>query len=63
MNGTVRLFVRDAARSFTRTEAFHEGWDAANRTVHAACVLRALRDDGTAGHAATVDGGPPSPNA
>nr|WP_203722228.1 hypothetical protein [Streptomyces coelicoflavus] len=54
VNGTVRLFVRDAARSFTRTEAFHEGWDAANRTVHAT-VLRALRDDATAGHAVTVD--------
>lgn len=54
VNGAVRLFVRDAARSFTRTEAFHEGWDAANRTVHAA-VLRALRDDGAAGHAVTVD--------
>ncbi|MDX3321481.1 hypothetical protein PV415_31720 [Streptomyces sp. ME03-5684b] len=54
VDGSVRLFVRDAARSFTRTEAFHEGWDAANRTVHAA-VLRALRDDGAAGHAITVD--------
>ncbi|MFE0367038.1 hypothetical protein [Streptomyces tendae] len=54
VNGAVRLFVREAARSFTRTEAFHEGWDAANRTVHAA-VLRALRDDGAAGHAVTVD--------
>ncbi|MEV4045696.1 hypothetical protein [Streptomyces sp. NPDC049744] len=54
VNGAVRLFVRDAARSFTRTEAFHEGWDAAHRTVHAA-VLRALRDDGAAGRAVTVD--------
>ncbi|MEV5454402.1 hypothetical protein [Streptomyces sp. NPDC052535] len=54
VNGTVRLFVRDAARSFTRTDAFREGWDAANRTVHTA-VLRALRDDGTAGHPVTVD--------
>ncbi|MFC9049259.1 hypothetical protein [Streptomyces anthocyanicus] len=54
VDGSVRLFVRDAARSFTRTEAFHEGWDAANRTVHAA-VLRALREDGAAGHAITVD--------
>ncbi|MEU8729057.1 hypothetical protein AB0C68_06780 [Streptomyces tendae] len=54
VNGAVRLFVRDAARSFTRTEAFHEGWDAANRTVHAA-VLRSLRDDGAAGGAVTVD--------
>jgi hypothetical protein len=54
VNGTVRLFVRDAARSFTRTEAFREGWDAANRTVHGA-VLHALRDDGAAGRAVTVD--------
>ncbi|MET9355201.1 hypothetical protein ABZY14_19785 [Streptomyces sp. NPDC006617] len=54
VNGSVRLFVRDAARSFTRTEAFHEGWDAANRTVHTA-VLRALRDDGAAGRPVTVD--------
>ncbi|WP_399886746.1 hypothetical protein ACGH7X_19955 [Streptomyces sp. BBFR51] len=54
VNGTVRLFVQDAARSFTRTEAFHEGWDTANRTVHGA-VLRALRDDGAAGRAVTVD--------
>ncbi|MFG2680391.1 hypothetical protein [Streptomyces sp. NPDC048392] len=54
VNGGVRLFVRDAARSFTRTEAFHEGWDTANRTVHDA-VLRALRDDGAAGRAVTVD--------
>ncbi|MFG3247755.1 hypothetical protein [Streptomyces sp. NPDC048187] len=54
VSGSVRLFVRDAARSFTRTEAFHEGWDAANRTVHAA-VLRALRDDGAAGRPVTVD--------
>ncbi|WP_037836346.1 hypothetical protein [Streptomyces sp. NRRL F-5650] len=54
VNGTVRLFVRDAARSFTRTEAFHEGWDEANRTVHAA-VLRALRDHAAAGHPVTVD--------
>ncbi|MGW3187105.1 hypothetical protein ACWDBT_04480 [Streptomyces ardesiacus] len=54
VNGAVRLFVRDAARSFTRTEAFQEGWDEANRTVHAA-VLRALRDDAAAGHAVTVD--------
>ncbi|MFD5651475.1 hypothetical protein [Streptomyces sp. NPDC127039] len=54
VSGSVRLFVRDAARSFTRTEAFHEGWDAANRTVHTA-VLRALRDDGAAGRAITAD--------
>ncbi|MEZ7006679.1 hypothetical protein [Streptomyces sp. AD55] len=49
----VRLFVRDAARSFTRTAAYRAGWDAANRTVHGA-VLRALRDERT-GRAVTVD--------
>ncbi|MDT0613293.1 hypothetical protein [Streptomyces lancefieldiae] len=54
LSGTVRLFVRDAARSFTRTEAFREGWDAANRTVHAA-VLRALRDERPGSRAVTVD--------
>ncbi|MFJ8147628.1 hypothetical protein ACIQ8D_09270 [Streptomyces sp. NPDC096094] len=53
-SGTVRLFVRDAARSFTRTAAFREGWDAANRTVHDA-VLRALRDERSRGRAVTVD--------
>ncbi|MBQ1096203.1 hypothetical protein ACIQ1J_05220 [Streptomyces sp. NPDC097107] len=54
VSGTVRLFVQDAARSFTRTEAFREGWDAANRTAHEA-VLRALRDERTRGRAVTVD--------
>ncbi|WP_053912996.1 hypothetical protein [Streptomyces sp. TP-A0875] len=49
----VRLFVRDAARSFTRTAAYRAGWDAANRTVHGA-VVRALRDERT-GRAVTVD--------
>lgn len=53
-NGAVRLFVRDAARSFARTEAFRVGWVAANRTVHEA-VLRALRDDGARGRPVTVD--------
>ncbi|MFF7795240.1 hypothetical protein [Streptomyces sp. NPDC007991] len=52
--GTVGHFVHDAARSFTRTEAFRTGWDAANRAVHDA-VLRALRDDGTRALAVTVD--------
>ncbi|MYR46877.1 hypothetical protein, partial [Streptomyces sp. SID5910] len=51
---TVRLYVEDAARSFTRTEAYRAGWDAANRAVHAA-VLRALRDEGAAGRPVTVD--------
>ncbi|WP_217142800.1 hypothetical protein [Streptomyces sp. AC627_RSS907] len=54
LSGTVRLFVRDAARSFTRTEAFREGWDAANRAVHVA-VLRALRDERAGSRAVTVD--------
>ncbi|GAA2445906.1 hypothetical protein [Streptomyces glaucus] len=50
----VRPFVRDAARSFTRTEAFRAGWDAANRAVHDA-VLRRLRDERAAGGPVTVD--------
>ncbi|MFV0134755.1 hypothetical protein ACLGIH_16225 [Streptomyces sp. HMX87] len=54
MRGTVRLFVHDAARSFTGTEAFRAGWDAAHRTVHGA-VLSALRDDGAYGRPVTVD--------
>ncbi|MEU9588395.1 hypothetical protein ACGF7W_10120 [Streptomyces sp. NPDC048219] len=54
LRATVRLYVEDAARSFTRTEAFRAGWDAANRAVHAA-VLRALRDDTAAGRPVTVD--------
>jgi hypothetical protein len=54
LHGTVRDFVEDAARSFTRTDAFREGWNEANRTVHEA-VLRALRDDRTAGRPVTVD--------
>ncbi|MER8219823.1 hypothetical protein ABTZ58_04345 [Streptomyces sp. NPDC094143] len=40
-------FVHDAARSFTRTEAFATAWDASNRAVHTA-VLRALRADAPA---------------
>jgi hypothetical protein len=40
-------FVHDAARSFTRTEAFATAWDASNRAVHTA-VLRALRTDAPA---------------
>ncbi|WP_435216301.1 hypothetical protein [Streptomyces sp. bgisy034] len=50
--GSVRPFVDDAVRSFTRTEAFHTAWDAGNRAVHDA-VLRALRDESE--HAVTVD--------
>ncbi|MFJ7075388.1 hypothetical protein [Streptomyces sp. NPDC098781] len=41
---TVRPFVHDAVRSFTRTEAFRTAWDAGNKAVHDA-LLRALRDD------------------
>ncbi|MET9832134.1 hypothetical protein ABZ078_23170 [Streptomyces sp. NPDC006385] len=41
--GTVRPFVRDAVRSFTRTEAFRTAWEASNRAVHGA-VLSALQD-------------------
>jgi hypothetical protein len=52
--GSVRDFVHDAARSFTRTPAFRAGWDAANRAVHGA-VLRALREPGARGRAVTVD--------
>jgi hypothetical protein len=45
----VRPFVRDAVRSFTRTEAFRTAWVAGNRAVHDA-VLDALR----AGHDSPV---------
>ncbi|WP_395573083.1 hypothetical protein [Streptomyces sp. BK79] len=54
VNGSVRLFAQDAARSFTGTDAFREGWNAAHRAVHEA-VLRALRDEGAAGRPVTVD--------
>ncbi|MEU0383781.1 hypothetical protein [Streptomyces chartreusis] len=53
-HGTVGPFVRDAVRSFTRTEAFRTGWDAANLALHDA-VLRALRDDAPRASAVTVD--------
>lgn len=42
-SGTVRPFVHDAVRSFTRTEAFRTAWEAGNRAVHDA-VLSALQD-------------------
>lgn len=54
--GSVRPFVRDAVRSFTRTEAFRLAWDTGNRVTHDA-VLRALRDE-AAGRAVTVDFAP-----
>lgn len=47
-------FVRDAVRSFTRTDAFRTAWDAGNRAVHDA-VLHALRDDTTPRGPVTVD--------
>ncbi|GAA4065173.1 hypothetical protein GCM10022233_44720 [Streptomyces shaanxiensis] len=40
--GTVRPFVYDAVRSFTRTEAFRTAWDAGNRALHGS-VLSALQ--------------------
>ncbi|MFD3503294.1 hypothetical protein ACFWWT_40140 [Streptomyces sp. NPDC058676] len=45
VGGPMRPFVRDAVRSFTRTEAFRTVWDAGNRAVHEA-VLSALRGGG-----------------
>jgi hypothetical protein len=50
----LRSFVDDAIHSFTRTEAFRAGWDAANRVSHDA-VLSALRDDHRASGPVTVD--------
>ncbi|SPF01632.1 hypothetical protein [Streptomyces sp. MA5143a] len=49
----VRAFTHDAARSFTRTEAFRTAWDTANRAAHDA-VLRAVRAQsaGGSGHGA-----------
>ncbi|MFE8962476.1 hypothetical protein [Streptomyces iakyrus] len=55
--GELGPFVHDAARSFTRTEAYRTAWDAANEAVHDA-VLRALRDDGARGAPVTVDAAP-----
>ncbi|MEV5882407.1 hypothetical protein AB0L74_06740 [Streptomyces sp. NPDC052020] len=54
LDGAMGPFVRDAARSFTRTEAFRAGWDTANRTVHGA-VLRALRAERWEHRPVTVD--------
>ncbi|MET9395132.1 hypothetical protein ABZY20_32780 [Streptomyces sp. NPDC006624] len=54
LHGATGDFVQDAARSFTRTEAFRTAWDAANGAAHAA-VLRALREDGPRAVPATVD--------
>lgn len=52
--GTLGPFVRDAVRSFTRTEAFRTAWEAGNLAVHDA-VLRAVRDDGAVRGPVTVD--------
>ncbi|MGY3202940.1 hypothetical protein [Streptomyces sp. TE5632] len=51
---TFEPFVREAVRSFTRTEAFATAWEAGNRTVHDA-VLHALRDERAAPGPVTVD--------
>ncbi|MEU9337817.1 hypothetical protein AB0D49_32415 [Streptomyces sp. NPDC048290] len=40
--GEMAPFLRDAVRSFTRTDAFQVGWDEANRATHDA-VLDAVR--------------------
>ncbi|MFE9020364.1 hypothetical protein ACFYNL_17635 [Streptomyces sp. NPDC007808] len=50
--GAVRPFVRDAVRSFTRTDAFRTAWEAGNAAVHDA-VLSALQDGRV--RAVTVD--------
>jgi len=49
-------FVQDAARSFTRTDAFRAGWDTANRVTHTA-LLHAVRQDAE-GRPVTVDVAP-----
>ncbi|MFD4985663.1 hypothetical protein [Streptomyces sp. NPDC058374] len=43
LQDTVAEFVQSAIRSFTTTETFRTGWNAANREAHAA-VQRALRE-------------------
>ncbi|MEV7287744.1 hypothetical protein AB0O01_24770 [Streptomyces sp. NPDC093252] len=37
-NGGLAPFLRDAVRSFTRTDAFQAGWDEANRATHDAVL-------------------------
>ncbi|MFF8448685.1 hypothetical protein ACF06Q_13395 [Streptomyces leeuwenhoekii] len=54
LRGAMGPYLQDAARSFTRTDAFRAGWDTANRTVHAA-VLRALRAERPEHRPVTVD--------
>ncbi|MDX2915803.1 hypothetical protein [Streptomyces griseiscabiei] len=48
LRGPVRDFTHDAARSFTRTEAFRTAWHTANRAAHDA-VLTAVREEGAYG--------------
>ncbi|MFD0316224.1 hypothetical protein [Streptomyces flavalbus] len=51
--GPMAPLVQDAVRSFTHTDAYRAGWDAANRATHAA-VLDAVRDE-RGGRPVTVD--------
>ncbi|MFF9200304.1 hypothetical protein ACF1AE_00370 [Streptomyces sp. NPDC014986] len=53
-HGALGPFVRDAVRSFTRTEAFRVAWEAGHRAVHGA-VLHALRDETATRGPVTVD--------
>jgi len=52
LQGTVRDFLHQAVLSFTTTDAFHDAWNAANRTAHQA-VTTALH--GNAHEAVTID--------
>ncbi|MFF6781104.1 hypothetical protein [Streptomyces sp. NPDC012510] len=51
----VREFTREAARSFTQTEAFRTAWHTANLAAHDA-VLEALREEDTGGEGTAVAG-------
>ncbi|ARP71089.1 hypothetical protein LK07_16355 [Streptomyces pluripotens] len=51
---SVRPFVHDAVRSFTRTQAFRLAWDTGNRVTHDA-ILRALREEDGHDRPVTVD--------
>uniref|UniRef100_UPI00404006B6 hypothetical protein n=1 Tax=Streptomyces sp. TG1A-60 TaxID=3129111 RepID=UPI00404006B6 len=46
-------FTHEAARSFTRTEAFRTAWRMTNRAAHDA-VLKAVREEGTDGGGRTA---------
>lgn len=52
----LRDFTHDAARSFTRTEAFRTAWHLANRAAHDA-VLTAVREEGAYGGSRGAGGG------